>query len=251
MLRQLIECLRAQWRAVDQPIAALDEQILALARQDATSQRLMAMPGVGPLLATALVAAVGSSAAGFRSGRSLAAWLGLVPRQHSTGGKAKLLGVARHGNRYLRRLPLSGISPDVPAGNGSIALRSMVHAARCSSGWPSGRDDRLGRWLQGLEARAHANVATVALAAKLARFAPPPGPRRCADGIDRRRRSMGDHDPQPSLSRDRLSPSARHRVHAVLLGKGGYGHHRRAASQEPVERIGPGEADGITRPAAR
>ena len=172
VLRQPIECLRAQWRAVDQPIAALDEQILALARQDATSQRLMAMPGVGPLLATALVAAVGSSAAGFRSGRSLAAWLGLVPRQHSTGGKAKLLGVARHGNRYLRRLPSSGISPDVPAGNGSIALRSMVHAARSLKRAASGRDDRLGRWLQGLEARAHANVATVALAAKLARFAP-------------------------------------------------------------------------------
>lgn len=151
VLRQLLECLRAQWRAVDQPIAALDEQILALARQDATSQRLMAMPGVGPMLATALVAAVGSRAAGFRNGRSLAAWLGLVPRQHSTGGKTKLLGVARHGNRYLRRL--------------------LVHAARSLKRVAIGRDDRLGRWLQGLEARAHANVATVALAAKLARFA--------------------------------------------------------------------------------
>lgn len=146
----LIECLRAQWRAVDQPIAALDEQILALARQDATSQRLMAIPGVGPMLATALVAAVGSGAAGFRDGRGLAAWLGLVPRQHSTGGKARLLGVARHGNRYLRRL--------------------LVHAARSLKRVAIGRDDRLGAWLRGLEARVHANVATVALAAKLARF---------------------------------------------------------------------------------
>jgi transposase len=170
-LRQLIECLRAQWRAVDQPIAALDEQILALARQDDTCQRLMGIPGVGPMLATALVAAIGSSALGFRDGRSLAApsalqgaapipagpdrcrwhrWLGLVPRQHSTGGKARLLGIARHGNRYLRRL--------------------LVHAARSLKRVAIGRDDRLGRWLQGLEARAHANVATVALAAKLARF---------------------------------------------------------------------------------
>ncbi|MFO1074873.1 MAG: IS110 family transposase [Geminicoccaceae bacterium] len=136
MLVGLIECLRAQWRAVDQPIAALDEQILGLARQDATSQRLMAIiasgndpvpqgidrlsrrsigPGVGPMLATALVAAVGSGAAGFQNGRSLAAWLGLIPRQHSSGGKARLLGVARYGNRYLRRL--------------------LVHAARSSSGW--------------------------------------------------------------------------------------------------------------------
>jgi transposase len=150
LLRGLIECLRAQWRAVDQPIAALDEQILALARESPTSQRLMAIPGVGPMLATALVAAIGSGATGFRTGRSLAAWLGLIPRQHSTGGKAKLLGIARHGNRYLRRL--------------------LVHAARSLKRVASSRDDRLGHWLQGLEARAHANVATVALAAKLARF---------------------------------------------------------------------------------
>ena len=150
MLVGLIECLRAQWRAVDQPITALDEQILALARQDATSQRLMAIPGVGPMLATALVAAVGSGATGFQNGRALAAWLGLIPRQHSTGGKARLLGVARYGNRYLRRL--------------------LVHAARSFKRVALGRDDRLGHWLQGLEARAHANVASVALAAKLARF---------------------------------------------------------------------------------
>ena len=143
-LRGLIECLRAQWRAVDQPIAALDEQILALARQDATSQRLMAIPGVGPMLATALVAAVGSGAAGFRTARSLPAWLGLIPRQHSTGGKARLLGVARHGNRYLRRL--------------------LVHAARSFKRVALGRADRLGAWLRGLDARAHANTATVAIA---------------------------------------------------------------------------------------
>ena len=73
---------------------------------------------------------------------------------------------------------------DVPAGNGSIALRSMVHAARSLKRVALGRDDRLGRWLQGLAARAHANVATVALAAKLARFAPRASgdARRCADG---------------------------------------------------------------------
>jgi transposase len=147
----LIERLRAQWRALDEPIRELDEQIMALARRDEASQRLMGIPGVGPMLATALVAAIGGTAAGFRNGRSLAAWLGLVPRQHSTGGKTKLLGVARHGNRYLRRL--------------------LVHAARAFKRVAIGRDDRLGRWLQGLDARAHANVATVALAAKLARFA--------------------------------------------------------------------------------
>lgn len=93
LLRGLIECLRAQWRAVDQPIASLDEQILALARQDATSQRLMAIPGVGPMLATALVAAVGSGAAGFQNGRSLAAPSALPAQRRSLWDRVDALGI--------------------------------------------------------------------------------------------------------------------------------------------------------------
>ena len=93
LLRGLIECLRAQWLAIDQPIASLDEQILALARQDATSQRLMAIPGVGPMLATALVAAVGSGAAGFRNGRSLAAPSALPAQRRSLRDRIDALGI--------------------------------------------------------------------------------------------------------------------------------------------------------------
>ena len=93
MLCGLIECLRAQWRALDQPIAALDEQILALARRDATSQRLMAIPGVGPMLATALVAAVGSAAAGFRNGRSLAAPSALPAQRRSLRDRIDASGI--------------------------------------------------------------------------------------------------------------------------------------------------------------
>ena len=93
MLHGLIECLRAQWRAVDHPIAALDEQILALAQRDATSQRLMAIPGVGPMLATALVAAVGSAAAGFRNGRSLAAPSALPAQRRSLRDRIDASGI--------------------------------------------------------------------------------------------------------------------------------------------------------------
>ena len=152
MLCRLIESMRAQWRAVDQPIAALDEQILALARQDDTSQRLMAIPGVGPMLATALVAAVGSGADRVSHGAQ--------PRQPGSAScRTSTAAAARPG--------FSGW----PGTATASSRRLLVHAARSLKRVAIGRDDRLGRWLQGLEARAHANVATVALAAKLARFA--------------------------------------------------------------------------------
>lgn len=149
MMRALLERLRAQWRTLDGEIAALDRQILDLARAHPTARRLMTIPGVGPLIATALVAAIDAGQA-FGRGRDLACWLGLVPRQHSTGGKPRLLGIGKRGNGYLRRL--------------------LVHAARALKRSAKTRDDRLGAWLRGLEARAHANVVTVALAAKLARW---------------------------------------------------------------------------------
>lgn len=110
----------------------------------------MTVPGIGPLIATALVAAIDSGQACGRA-RDLACWLGLVPRQHGTGGTVQLLGIAQRGNGYLRRL--------------------LVHAARALKRGALHRDDRLGVWLRRLEAKAHANVATVALAAKLARWA--------------------------------------------------------------------------------
>jgi transposase len=150
MIRALLARLRTQWQALDEEIAARDRQILSLARGHPLARRLMTIPGVGALIATALIAAIDAGQA-FGCGRDLACWLGLVPRQHATGGKARLLGISKRGNGYLRRL--------------------LVHAARSLKRSAKTRDDRLGAWLRALEARAHPNVATVALAAKLARWA--------------------------------------------------------------------------------
>ena len=99
-------CLRGlidDWRQLDGRIKDLTTQIETLANEDENCRRLMGMPGVGPLIASAMVAAIGNGAA-FIKGRDFAAWLGLVPRQHSTRGKSKLLGISKRGNPYLRRL---------------------------------------------------------------------------------------------------------------------------------------------------
>ena len=111
----------------------------------------MTLPGVGTLTATALVAAVDDAAA-FRRVRALPAWLGLVPRQHTTGGKPRLLGISRRGNSYLRRL--------------------FIHGARSVLPTLSKADRPTGAWLRALVSGAHANVVVVvALAAKMARIA--------------------------------------------------------------------------------
>lgn len=146
----LIEELQAEWRGLDGRIRALDHELTSAARQDQAARRLIEVPGIGPLTATALVAAV-STAEGFRGGRDFSAWLGLVPRQATTGGKPKLLGITKRGNKYLRYL--------------------LVHGARAVIGRLSEQTTRLGRWLRKLLARAHPNVAVVALANKLARIA--------------------------------------------------------------------------------
>lgn len=149
-MRQLVADTRAEWKALDQRIEALNGEFIALAKADEASRRLVTIPGVGVLSATALVAAIGDGAA-FRRGRDLGAWLGLVPRQNSTGGKAKLLGISKRGNTYLRYL--------------------LIHGARAAMPSLSKSETPLGEWLRGMLARAHPNVAVVALANKLARIA--------------------------------------------------------------------------------
>ncbi|WP_395821992.1 IS110 family transposase [Devosia sp.] len=114
------------------------------------SRRLMTIPGIGPLAATALLAAVGD-AHQFRRARELAAWLGLTPREHSTGGKTTLLGISKRGNRYVRKL--------------------LVHGARSCVTHLNRTRDRIGHWLDALQSRMHVNKVTVALAAKIARMA--------------------------------------------------------------------------------
>src|SRR5258707_5351929 len=102
-----LDVLARQYAAVRAEIVAIEKRIHAWHRSSEESRRLEEIPGVGPIVATALVAEVGDWKA-FSSGRSLAAWIGLVPRQHSTGGKERLGGISKQGNRYLRWLLVTG-----------------------------------------------------------------------------------------------------------------------------------------------
>jgi transposase len=147
--RLLVEDQRAEWRELDRRIEAFDEAFAAEARTNEAARLLTTIPGIGPLNATALVAAIGRAET-FGRGRDLAAWLGLVPRQVTTGGKPKLLGISKRGNVYLRKM--------------------LIHGARAALPALSKGETPLGGWLRGLAARAQVNTVVVALAAKLARI---------------------------------------------------------------------------------
>ncbi|WP_336492663.1 IS110 family transposase [Methylobacterium nigriterrae] len=149
-IRSLIADIRDEWTGLDRRIDALDQEFVEHARGDEAARRLVSIPGIGTMTATALRAAVDDGSA-FARARDLPAWLGLVPRQHTTGGKPKLLGISKRGNAYLRGLFIHGAR---------AALASMAKA-----------EDATGRWLRGLLARTHYNAVVVALAAKLARVA--------------------------------------------------------------------------------
>jgi transposase len=149
-MRVLLEEIRLEWAELDARIAALDREFVETARRSAPARRLATIPGIGALNATALTAAIGE-AEDFASARDLAAWLGLVPRQTTTGGKARLGGITKRGNVYLRTL--------------------LIHGARAALPGLSRSETSLGAWLRDLLARAHPNVVVVALAAKLARTA--------------------------------------------------------------------------------
>jgi transposase len=109
-MRRLIDDMRAEWLELDHRIAAFDKEFAACARSDADARRLATIPGIGVLNATALVAAIGNGET-FARGRDLAAWLGLVPRQVTTGGKPRLVGITKRGNKYLRKLLIHGADP--------------------------------------------------------------------------------------------------------------------------------------------
>jgi transposase len=145
----LLDDMRAQWRELDRRIADMDKEFAEHARHDEAARRLATIPGIGVLNASALVAAIGDGSA-FDSGRDLAAWLGLVPRQVTTGGKPRLVGISKRGNKYLRKL--------------------LVHGARSALPSLTNSATPLGSWLRGLTGRVHRNVAVVALANKLARI---------------------------------------------------------------------------------
>lgn len=149
-MRLLVTDMASELGVINDRVTVIDAEIKALARTDADMQRLMEIPGIGPTIATALVAAVGTGSS-FDKGRDLAAWLGLVPRQATTGGKAKLIGISKHGNRYLRKLFIHG-------------ARTVLHLVR-------DRTSPITAWADALKERAHVNVAAVAMANKMARIA--------------------------------------------------------------------------------
>ena len=149
-MRNLIAHLWQEWKQLESDVEQVSAEIDAIAEQDAACQRLRQIPGIGPLVSTATVAAIGNCSA-FRKGRDFAAWLGLIPRQHSTGGKARLLGISKRGNAYLRRMFIHG-------------ARAVLLIVKYDTG-------RLGQWARELALRAPRNKVIVAVANKLARIA--------------------------------------------------------------------------------
>jgi transposase len=148
---RLVEDLAGDWRRLDERVADVTDEIEQLAEQDEGCKRMMTVPGVGPITATATVAAVGDGTA-FVKGRDFAAWLGLVPKQLSTGDRTILGRLSRHGNRYLRTMFVQG-------------ARSILQHP---NNWER---YSFGRWLSAAAKRLHKNVLAAALANKLARIA--------------------------------------------------------------------------------
>jgi transposase len=150
MMRQLLGRLTSELKQLEVQIAEIDAMIAGKADDQEACQRLMAIPGIGPITATAIVSAIGNGAE-FRKGRGFSAWLGLTPAEYSTGGKQKLLGISKRGNGYLRKL--------------------LVHGARAVLQFRDKQSPGLRAWLGQLVSRAHRNVVTIALANKMARMA--------------------------------------------------------------------------------
>jgi transposase len=149
-LRMLLAQLKLELDHLQMRIDEADATIKQIAEENEACRRLVAIPGIGPVTATAIIAAIGKGAA-CKKGRGFSAWLGIVPDEYTTGGKQKLLGISKRGNSYLRRLFVQG------------ARAVLQQRAKQSSG--------LRAWLAQLTTRAHSNVAAVALANKLARMA--------------------------------------------------------------------------------
>jgi transposase len=148
--REALGALVEQLRSAQGRIKALETRLMAWHRSSEASRRLAAIPGVGVITATALVATIGD-ASQFRSGRQLSAWLGLVPRQHSSGGKEHLGRISKHGDGYIRRL--------------------LVHGARTVLRWRRAKPGTRPGWTDRLLARRPTNVVLVAMANKTARVA--------------------------------------------------------------------------------
>ena len=149
-LRWLLDRLWQEWKQTEIDIKTITDEIERISNEDARCRQLRQIPGFGPLVSTATVAAIGNGAA-FRRGRDFAAWVGVVPRQFSTGGKQKLYGISKRGNVYLRRMLIHG-------------ARAVLLRIKYDTGG-------FGQWVHRLAQRAPRNKVVVAIANKLARMA--------------------------------------------------------------------------------
>ncbi len=147
--RTLLEGLQQDLITLDERVDDMDKNIKLLASSNEDAKRLQQIPGIGPITATALISAIGDGKQ-FKRGRDLAAWLGLTPRQHSSGGKDRLLGISKRGDAYLRTL--------------------LIHGARAVLKVAGNKEDPRSRWIQNLCGRRNKNIAAVALANKNARI---------------------------------------------------------------------------------
>jgi transposase len=147
--RELFYKLFNELGRLEAELASYQEQLEALAHTHPVCQRLLTIPGIGPLTATALLAAVGDAQV-FKNGRQFAAWLGLVPKQYSTGGQTRLLGISKRGDSYLRKL--------------------LIHGARATLRWARTKADQRSQWIRGLLERRGWNRTAVAVANKNARI---------------------------------------------------------------------------------
>ena len=148
-MRTLIYRLRERWIYLDQQIDEITAQLTQACEQSEACQRICTVPGIGPIVATAIIAAIGQGRQ-FRKSRDLSAWLGLVPRQYSTGGKTNLGGISKRGNTYLRTLVIQG------------AKALKINMKRDKS--------QLGLWVRDLEATHHHHIVLIALANKITRI---------------------------------------------------------------------------------
>lgn len=147
--QELFHKLFGELGKLDAELAYYQDKLEALAQAHPVCQRLLTIPGIGPLTATALIAAVGDAGV-FKNGRQFAAWLGLVPNQYSTGGQTRLLGISKRGDSYIRKL--------------------LIHGARATLRWARTKADRRSQWIRGLLDRRGWNRTAVAVANKNARI---------------------------------------------------------------------------------
>lgn len=148
-MKRVLADIYDEYLLIEAKIKVLEQQLVAMTKSNPTIARLMTIPGIGYICATALVASVGTPN-NFKNGRHFASWMGLTPKEYSSGGKQKLLGITKRGNNYLRKL--------------------LVHGARSVVYYAQNRNDSVSTWINSVKQRVGTNKTVVAVANKNARI---------------------------------------------------------------------------------